>query len=40
VPTVIVGKDFALYSLANGEHHEVTFSFEGKPLSVTLDVHS
>jgi chemotaxis protein CheX len=40
VPTVIIGRDFALYSLANGEHHEVTFSFEGKPLSVTLDVHS
>jgi chemotaxis protein CheX len=39
VPTVIIGRDFALYSLANGEHYEVTFSFEGKPFSVTLDLH-
>jgi len=39
VPTVIIGRDFALYSLANGEHYEVIFSFEGKPFSVTLDLH-
>jgi chemotaxis protein CheX len=40
VPTVISGKDYALYSLANGERFEVMFSFEGHPLSVTLDLHS
>jgi chemotaxis protein CheX len=40
VPTVIIGRDFALFSLANGEHYELTYSFEGKPLSVTLDLHS
>lgn len=40
VPTVIMGRDFALYSLANGEHYEVMFSFDGKPLCVTLDLHS
>jgi chemotaxis protein CheX len=40
VPTVISGKDYALYSLANGERYEVIFSFEDKPLSVTLDLHS
>jgi len=39
VPTVISGKDYTLYSLASGEHYEVIFSFEGKPLSVTLDLH-
>jgi chemotaxis protein CheX len=39
VPTVISGKDYALYSLANGERFEVLFSFEGNPLSVTLDLH-
>jgi len=39
VPTVIIGRDFALFSLANGKHYEVTYSFEGKPLSVTLDLH-
>jgi len=40
VPTVISGKDYALYSLADGERFEVIFSFDGKPLSVTLDLHS
>jgi chemotaxis protein CheX len=40
VPTVISGKDYALHSLANGERFEVTFSFEGNPLGVTLDLHS
>jgi chemotaxis protein CheX len=40
VPTVISGKDYALHSLANGERFEVLFSFEGKPLSVTIDLHS
>jgi chemotaxis protein CheX len=40
VPTVISGKDYALHSLANGERFEVIFSFEGNPLSVTLDLHS
>ena len=40
VPTVISGKDYALYSLADGERLEVAFSFEDKPFSVTLDLHS
>ena len=39
VPTVIFGRDFTLFSLARGEHHEVTFEFEGKLLSVSLDLH-
>lgn len=40
VPMVISGKDYALYSLANGERFEVIFSFEGEPLSVTLALQS
>ena len=40
VPTVIFGRDFTLFSLAKGEHHQVMFSFEGRPFSVTLDLHS
>jgi chemotaxis protein CheX len=39
VPTVIFGRDFTLFSLARGEHYEVTYSFEGKLLSVTFDLH-
>lgn len=39
VPTVIIGRDFALYSLAKGEHYEVIFLFEDKPFCVTLDLH-
>jgi len=39
VPTVIFGRDFTLFSLARGQHYEVTFSFEGKLLSVSLDLH-
>ena len=39
VPTVIFGRDFTLFSLAKGEHYQVMFSFEGKPFSVTLDLH-
>jgi CheY-specific phosphatase CheX len=39
VPTVIFGRDFTLFSLARGEHHEVTFEFEGKLLFVSLDLH-
>jgi chemotaxis protein CheX len=39
VPTVISGRDYTLYSLANGERFEVILSFEGNPLSVTLDLH-
>ena len=39
VPTVIIGRDFALFSLAKGEHYEVTFLFEDKPFCVTLDLH-
>jgi len=33
-------RDELLFSLANREHYEVTYIFEGKPLSVTLDLHS
>lgn len=39
VPTVIYGRDFTLLSLARGEHYEVTFSFEDKLLTVSLDLH-
>jgi chemotaxis protein CheX len=39
VPTVIFGRDFTLFSLARGEHYEVKYSFEGRLLSVTLDLH-
>jgi chemotaxis protein CheX len=39
VPTVIFGRDFTLFSLARGQHYEVIYTFEGKPLSVTLDLH-
>jgi len=39
VPTVIFGKDFTLFSLARGEHYEVTFDFEGQLLTVSLDLH-
>jgi chemotaxis protein CheX len=39
VPTVISGRDYALHSLAKGERFEVVFSFEGHPLSVTLELH-
>jgi chemotaxis protein CheX len=40
VPMVISGKDYALYALADGERFEVKFFFEGKPLAVSLDLHS
>jgi chemotaxis protein CheX len=40
VPTVISGRDYALHSLANGDRFEAVISFEGNPLSVTLDLHS
>jgi chemotaxis protein CheX len=39
VPTVVFGRDFTLFSLAKGEHYHVIFSFEGRPFSVTLDLH-
>ena len=39
VPMVISGKDYTLYALANGERFEVLFPFEGKPFTVTLDLH-
>ena len=39
VPTVIFGRDFTLFSLARGQHYEVTFSFEGELLTVSLDLH-
>jgi chemotaxis protein CheX len=38
VPTVISGKDYTLHSLAEGERFEVAFSFDDKPLLVTLDL--
>jgi chemotaxis protein CheX len=40
VPTVISGRDYALYSLANGERFELLFAFEGHSFSVTLELHS
>lgn len=39
VPTVISGRDYALYSLANGERFELLFSFDGNPFFVTLELH-
>lgn len=39
VPTIIVGTDYTTRSLAHGDRIEVTSKFEGKPVSVTLELH-
>jgi chemotaxis protein CheX len=40
VPTVVSGKDYRLYPLANGERIQISPSFEGALVWVTLDLHS
>lgn len=40
VPTVITGKDLVIYSLTNGDSIQVEFLLEGKPLELTLNLHS
>lgn len=40
VPTVISGADYHLYSLANGDRVVVALSFEGRPVSIILDIHN
>lgn len=40
VPTVITGKDLVFHSLTNGETVQVEFLLEGKPLELTLNLHS
>ena len=38
VPTVISGADYHLHSATAGEHAELSLSFEGLPLWLTLDL--
>jgi chemotaxis protein CheX len=38
VPTVISGADYHLHSTTSGEHAEMSLSFEGLPLWLTLDL--
>jgi chemotaxis protein CheX len=38
VPTVIAGSDYHLHLASNGDHVEMTVSFEGSPLWLTLDI--
>ena len=38
VPTVISGQDYHLHSASSGEHVELSLSFEGSPLWITLDL--
>ena len=40
VPTVVSGKDYQLYSLANGERVQIAGTFKGVLLWFTLDLHS
>lgn len=40
VPTVIVGGDYELHSLADGDRVEVVQSFRGMPISTTLQLHT
>lgn len=40
VPTIIVGSDYHLHSLASGDRLAVCITFEGEPLSFILDVHN
>jgi chemotaxis protein CheX len=39
VPTVISGTDFSVRSLADSEPCEVTLLFEGKPFTISLQIH-
>jgi len=38
VPTVIAGADYHLHLASNGDHVEMSVSFEGSPLWLTLDI--
>jgi CheY-specific phosphatase CheX len=38
VPSVISGADYHLHSASSGEHVELSLSFEGSPLWLTLDL--
>jgi chemotaxis protein CheX len=40
VPTVVSGKDYQLYPLVDGLRIQVSRTFEGAPISITLDLHS
>jgi chemotaxis protein CheX len=40
VPTVITGSDYSLSSVANSQTFELIFLFEGKPLTIVLDLHN
>jgi chemotaxis protein CheX len=40
VPTVITGADYSTHSLADSGALQVTLSFEGEPISVSLEIHS
>jgi chemotaxis protein CheX len=40
VPTVINGKDYVVRSLANGNRLQAVYWLSGRPLSVTLELHS
>ena len=40
VPTVIIGQDYQLHSLAVGDRIELPFVFEGEPLWIGLEVRS
>jgi chemotaxis protein CheX len=40
VPTVITGADYSFHALADASPLEVTFAFEGLPISVALEIHS
>ncbi len=39
VPTVLTGADYRLHSLAGVVHFAVSFSFDGLPFWITLDLH-
>jgi chemotaxis protein CheX len=38
VPTVISGADYHLHSVSSAEHAELSLSFEGSPMWLTLDL--
>jgi chemotaxis protein CheX len=40
VPTVIIGADYEMRSMADGETIEAWMSFEGHPLWIVLELHS
>jgi chemotaxis protein CheX len=40
VPTVVSGKDYQLYPLADGERIQVALTFEGALIWITIDLHS